>query len=212
METIDIFISKIDKDGLPRRCGMRSLVAIFNDLAEKLQNKGLISDLHFTFNKKQMNLSDVTTASFLCYCSYGRNGGIFLDIDLKTDKFNLNFATGKTSNDDYLSYIHMNRIAAECAVLLNNDGKDIKIGNRVYATPMSNTPLTLTELRYEFAFCNEEKAKMLTDVEMAERINGDLCNCCGEGEFDLLPLNNEDVMEDQKRYMKCRKCGCWSHL
>ena len=212
MKTIDIFVSKLDKDGLPRHCGMRSLETIFNDLAEKLQNEGLISDLHFTFNKKQMNLSDVTTASFLCYCSYGRNGGIFLDIDLKTDKFNLNFATGKTSNDDYLSYIHMNRIATECAVLLNNDGKDIKIGNRVYATPMSNTPLTLAELRYEFAFCNEEKAKMLTDVEMAERINGDLCNCCGEGEFDLLPLNNEDVMEGQKRYMKCGKCGCWSHL
>ena len=147
MKTIDIFVSKLDKDGLPRRCGMRSLETIFNDLAEKLQNEGLISDLHFTFNKKQMNLSDVTTASFLCYCSYGRNGGIFLDIDLKTDKFNLNFATGKTSNDDYLSYIHMNRIATECAVLLNNDGKDIKIGNRVYATPMSNTQLTLAELR-----------------------------------------------------------------
>lgn len=83
MKTIDIFISKIDKDGLPRRCGMRSLETIFNDLAEKLQNEGLISDLHFTFNKKQMNLSDVTTASFLCYCSYGRNGGIFLDLTSK---------------------------------------------------------------------------------------------------------------------------------
>ena len=191
---------------------MRSFEAIFNDLINELRNKGLISDLHFTFNKKQMNLSDVTAATFLCYCSYGPNGGIFLDIDLKTDKFQLNFATGKTSNDDYLSYIHMNRIAAECAVLLNNDGKDIKVGNRVYATPMSNTPLTLAELRYEFAFGNEEKAKMLTDSEMEERINGDLCNCCGEGEFDLLPLNNEDVMEGQKRYMKCRKCDCWSHL
>ena len=66
MKTIDIFVSKLDKDGLPRRCGMRSLETIFNDLAEKLQNEGLISDLHFTFNKKQMNLSDVTTASFLC--------------------------------------------------------------------------------------------------------------------------------------------------
>lgn len=38
------------------------------------------------------------------------------------------------------------------------------------------------------------------------------CDCAGNGEFDLLPLNHPDVQDGKKRYMQCRKCGCWSHL
>ncbi len=45
------------------------------------------------------------------------------------------------------------------------------------------------------------------------RLGGDgHCNCGGNGEFVLLPLSDPDVQEGKKRYMQCRKCGCWSHL
>lgn len=38
------------------------------------------------------------------------------------------------------------------------------------------------------------------------------CNCGGDGEFELLPLEEEAVQSGCKRYMQCTKCGCWSHL
>ena len=38
------------------------------------------------------------------------------------------------------------------------------------------------------------------------------CDCGGNGEFELLPPGDRDVQEGKKRYMQCRKCGCWSHL
>lgn len=49
--------------------------------------------------------------------------------------------------------------------------------------------------------------------EMKERISGKgHCDCLGNGEFILLPVDHPDVIEGGKRYMQCRKCGCWSHL
>lgn len=38
------------------------------------------------------------------------------------------------------------------------------------------------------------------------------CNCNGDGEFELLPVYSPEVKEGEKRYMVCRKCGCYSHL
>lgn len=38
------------------------------------------------------------------------------------------------------------------------------------------------------------------------------CSCGGNGEFELLPEDDPDVVSGGKRYMVCRKCGGWSHL
>lgn len=45
-----------------------------------------------------------------------------------------------------------------------------------------------------------------------KRVEGAMCNCNGNGVFDLLPLDDEAVVEGGKRYMVCRKCGYYSHL
>lgn len=45
-----------------------------------------------------------------------------------------------------------------------------------------------------------------------ERLEGELCDCKGEGVFDLLPASDMGVIEGGKRYMQCRKCGRFSHL
>lgn len=45
-----------------------------------------------------------------------------------------------------------------------------------------------------------------------DRVTGDMCDCNGEGVFDLLPLDDPAVIEGGKRYMECRKCGRYSHL
>lgn len=44
------------------------------------------------------------------------------------------------------------------------------------------------------------------------RIVGDMCDCGGEGVFELLPLEDEAVQEGGKRYMVCTVCGVSSHL
>ncbi len=44
------------------------------------------------------------------------------------------------------------------------------------------------------------------------RIEGSHCDCNGNGEFELLPRNDESVIEGGKDYMKCRICGGHSHL
>lgn len=42
------------------------------------------------------------------------------------------------------------------------------------------------------------------------RLSGAHCDCNGDGEFELLSL--DECLEGGKRYMKCRKCGGVSHL
>lgn len=46
----------------------------------------------------------------------------------------------------------------------------------------------------------------------SSRIEGDMCDCEGNGEFVLLPDDDEAVIEGGKPYMVCRKCGLYSHL
>jgi hypothetical protein len=51
-----------------------------------------------------------------------------------------------------------------------------------------------------------------------QRLTGHMCNCgvdkigFSNGEFVLLPLDNEDVIGGGKAYMKCKNCGKYSHL
>lgn len=44
------------------------------------------------------------------------------------------------------------------------------------------------------------------------RITGSICNCSGEGVFDLLPIDSISVIHGKKRYMKCRVCKEITHL
>lgn len=51
-----------------------------------------------------------------------------------------------------------------------------------------------------------------------QRLKGHLCNCgvddkgFSNGEFTLLPLNDESVVAGGKAYMKCRNCEQFAHL
>lgn len=43
-------------------------------------------------------------------------------------------------------------------------------------------------------------------------VNENVAGCPTNGEFKLMPLKSLDVIEGQKAYMVCQKCGCVSHL
>lgn len=51
-----------------------------------------------------------------------------------------------------------------------------------------------------------------------KRLQGHMCGCgvtsngFSNGEFVLLPLNDESVISGGKAYMQCKKCGELSHL
>ena len=56
------------------------------------------------------------------------------------------------------------------------------------------------------------------DVRSECRLAGEHCNCGTDdigfsaGVLELLPLDDDSVVEGGKAYMKCRICGCISHL
>lgn len=73
--------------------------------------------------------------------------------------------------------------------------------------PGSKHEMSLSQL------CKASGFKGITEEEMAERLVGDHCACgTNNGEFTLLPLDSVEVRDGGKRYMICRKCGCYSHL
>ena len=86
--------------------------------------------------------------------------------------------------------------------------------NRIFLpdgkTEITNEP---RKLIYALGFDSNKYIGKIYAFDMKERISGKgHCDCYGEGEFVLLPVDHPDVIEGQKRYMKCRKCGCFSHL
>lgn len=86
--------------------------------------------------------------------------------------------------------------------------------NKVFTSRTSTTPLTSDELARAANEITKRKPFTRFDFEGENsRLAGTgHCECAGDGEFVLLPANDPDVIEGGKRYMQCRKCGCWSHL
>ena len=78
----------------------------------------------------------------------------------------------------------------------------------------SHTPLTPEQLANAANAITERNPFFPVDFQgPSSRIQGTgHCACGGNGEFELLPPSHPDVKEGQKRYMICRKCGCYSHL
>ena len=84
--------------------------------------------------------------------------------------------------------------------------------NKVYL-PGSDTPLTPFELAREAnAILTKNVFEAFNFFGKDSRVAGKHCSCSGNGEFELLPIDDPDVIEGGKRYMRCRICGEWSHL
>ena len=79
------------------------------------------------------------------------------------------------------------------------------------AIPM--TPKELADAANKICKGNPFRAWDFAPANINSRIGGNgHCDCCGNGEFVILPENDPDVQSGMKRYMQCRKCGGWSHL
>ena len=82
--------------------------------------------------------------------------------------------------------------------------------NLVYKDENSKIPMTEKELANEIWYGDKEKIEKC-GYDMS-RISGDLCDCFGNGVFVLEKASEEDKKIGQKRYMRCKKCGQYSHL
>ena len=195
---------------------MRPLSQIFTELKSRLQEKCLLPEEYFLFEGENIVNVENEAYWFTTDVQWGSSEGIFLDISLRyrcgNELKTAPVAVGKTLGQSYEDYIKMGRIAAEANFLLNGDGMEFKQGNRVYANPYSDVPMNTKELIYALGFDSNRFEGRITPAEMEKRLFGTHCECKGEGEFVLLPLNDEMVEEGQKRYMKCRKCHGYSHL
>lgn len=84
--------------------------------------------------------------------------------------------------------------------------------NTVYVSKRSTKPMTLRELTAAYNAIIPPQAKYYGLPYDMSRLEGDHCDCQGNGEFVLLPITDRAVQEGGKRYMYCRKCGKYSHL
>lgn len=209
-------------EGRCRCIGCRQHGEIFDELKKSLQEKDLMPDEYFLCGIKEIeNPENVRSVIYRCYVNFGNSEGIYLDIaaDLRYadgTRKELDFATGKTLSEDAPAFRHMGEIAAECSLLLNGEGYKVSDGyvtNKVYANPYAEKPMTAKELIFALGFDSSKFFGKISENDMLERISGRHCDCSeNEGEFILLPLNDKVVIDGEKRYMSCRKCGGYSHL
>lgn len=86
------------------------------------------------------------------------------------------------------------------------------MGNRIFLPKGNEITNDNRTLIYALGFDTNKYIGKIYPTEMQERIQGNHCDCYGNGEFVLLPKDDPMVKEGMKRYMRCRKCGCYSHL
>lgn len=85
--------------------------------------------------------------------------------------------------------------------------------NKVFNENGEDITVRGDKLVYAMGFNSEKYKNKISSDEARARIQGKgHCDCFGYGTFDLLPVNHPAVQDGLKRYMVCRKCGCWSHL
>lgn len=132
--------------------GTKTYQQIFDELNEHLKNIGFVPDEYFDLSP---HINDPNqqipreTNSFHANADWGESEGIYIDIWLTAGSKQIPFAIGKTLAEDIESYIKMNRIAAECQLMLNSDyvmniPEDIK--NKLYpAESRSNAGYTIVD-------------------------------------------------------------------
>ncbi len=113
--------SEPDENHRVKKIGNANAKDIFEQIRQHLEDNNLLPDDYFipSINEYE-ELPDFY--NFNCNVNFGESEGIYLDIGLLTENGIIPFATGKTLDESYESFIHMGRIAAECSLMLNGDG------------------------------------------------------------------------------------------
>ena len=115
--------SEPDVNHRVKKLGNANVTDVFTQLNTHLEENGLMPDEYFILSSDLRDVKELPDFYYFnCNVNFGGSEGIYLDIGLVTQDGIINFATGKTLDDSYESFIEMGRIAAECSLMLNGDG------------------------------------------------------------------------------------------
>lgn len=115
--------SEPDENHRVKKLGNANVTDVFTQLNTHLEENGLMPNEYFILSSDLRDVKELPDFYYFnCNVNFGGSEGIYLDIGLVTQDGIINFATGKTLDDSYESFIEMGRIAAECSLMLNGDG------------------------------------------------------------------------------------------
>ena len=116
-----------DENGRVKRIGMATLGEVFEQLEAHLKANNMLPDEYFDRDLDfDPNMEVPEYAQFVCHPYWGSSEGIYLDITMETANGVINFATGKTLEDNYAAFKRMGDIATECNIMLNSNGRRIE--------------------------------------------------------------------------------------
>lgn len=129
MKTIEtkIYAPVEGKPGLVREIGKRKAVEVFQDLEQALRDLYLYPAEYFllssTFSDPDTDFPEIL--GIQCYAQWGGSEGIYLEVDLAAtidgEYKQINFATGKTLDDDSFAFDKMQYTAGVIYKLLMGD-------------------------------------------------------------------------------------------
>lgn len=125
--------SEPDEQQQVKRIGMANAQEIFNKLEAHLKENNLLPDEYFLFEESNFTKNNgelPEVYNVICNTNFGGSEGIYLDIILKSQNGNINFATGKTLDDSVEAFYKMSRIGAECSLMLNSYGNEFKYDDK----------------------------------------------------------------------------------
>ncbi len=129
LQTIEIEnYTEPDENRRVKHIGNKTFGEVFKMLENHLKKVGLLPSEYFLMNDKIADTEiPENWREFICSTNFGGSEGIYLDISLTTsDNKHINFATGKTLDEDVEAFINMSRIGAECSMMLNGNGAEIR--------------------------------------------------------------------------------------
>lgn len=152
MRGIDWQIYEKMDDGIHvKLVGTKTYRQIFDELTEHLKEVGFFPDEYFDLSPYIKNADEqipLSTSSFFAVADWGESEGIYVDIYFSANNKINPFAIGKTLEEDTEMYVKMNRIAAECQLMLNGGLMEIPedIKNKLYPPePRSNQGYTIVD-------------------------------------------------------------------
>lgn len=96
----------------------------------------------------------------------------------------------------------------------------------IFASIQNKAPLTTNEIAHYANIVHQMSGgrgnpftpDMFDYNNPNNRLRGDMCACgvdesgISKGDFVLMPLSDKSIKEGGKAYIRCIKCGCFSHL
>lgn len=108
----EIWEENPEKKGWLRFVRTRKVADVFKDLEARMKERGMMPDEYFILSHKfEENAEMPRDASIYAYAVWGGNEGVYLDVEMKSEKGSVHFATGKTLGETEEDFDRMQEIA-----------------------------------------------------------------------------------------------------